>query len=580
MHSFYIKDLPKVCTMKQKRNAVMLALLGILIFAIALKYPQYSHQYLPDSPDFHVMTNLVNTYGRPIWSMHLLSYWGAYPFSEPLGIVFMLSATSQLGQIHVEPSMIVVNAGALFVGILSSFCLGRKIFKSNLAGLITGLFFVYTSARHIFIATPRPIAAAFFPLIILFLLFAYERKSQRFRFLSFFSLTLIIAFGIHRLTLFLLPVIIVFAIIVPLYDYLKRKVFNPFMAKRRHHWKINRGTVLKMIFIPGLLLGVLLIILVYYTHMFHTADFLTDTALFTGDSLRIQTINFLYYLGKQMGPISVFAVVGLFLLLKKSTTSYEAFLYFGMVSLIPFSMRHAYVWNVWQLFITLLAGYGTYRIIEFFMIKERFKLLKIPLFAILILSPVIATSVITLEEPFVTRHPWTVVGMTDEEWETGIYFSSYLEPDESGFSTTRGHGLAAISNRNHLNLGMHGIEMIWANRSIVNELDIVFVGDDVLNESLDQILLSKGVLFYVNNDPLFPERGKYYRDLHWIWLQRKYDGDEYETIVHYYRLRLFSFYKLIPDERYRGYRRIFRDNVYTDAYKVYENSFYESYNVP
>ncbi len=566
--------------MKLKNKYVTLALFGILVFSLAIKYPTNSHQFLPDSPDFHVMTNLVNTWGRPIWSLHPLSNWGAYPFSEPLGIVFIMSSISQLTHLHVEQTMILMNAASVFVGILSFFCISNKIFKNASAGLLSALFFSFFGYKTLFIATPRPIAGAFIPFIFLLLYFTHAKKAKRGMFIGLFLLTLVITFGIHRLTFFIIPLIVIFLIIVPIYPYFKKKFFSPMFASMRSSYRYKFTATLKIISVLLLLFTVLLITLKFLEHLFERPDFLYETALFQGESMRIMIINFIYYMGRKMGPSSVFAVFGLVFLLKKSNNRYETFLFLGMIGIIPFSIRHAYIWDVWPIFIFPLAGYGFYRIAKFFMVKERLKSLKVVVLAFLLLSPVIITTMITIEDPFRERESWVITEMTHEEWEAGIYFGKYLNKNQSAYSRSRNHAFAAISNRNHLRMGMHNIELIWANQSIIDELDIEYRGDRVLRDGLDSILLSKGVFYIVTEDPLFPERERYYGRLHFIWLQRRYGGDEYDIIVDYYRLRLINDYKLPPENWGAAYERTFMENVRNDSYKVYENAHYESYNVP
>ncbi len=564
--------------MKLKNKAVLVALLGILLYSIVLKYPTYSHQYLPDSPVFHTQVNMLSNFGKPIWNMHILSFWGLYPLSEPQGIIFILSSTHLLSSIHVEPSMIIMNVAALSVGILSSFCIGHKIFKNSLVGLLCGLFFIYAGGKNIFIATPRPIAAAFLPFIFLLLFFAYEKTEKKLKFLAILCTVLIFTFSIHRLTIFFLPVMFSFLIIAIFFSMFKTKISNVSFKLRRYPSKIDGASMIKLVIVPLSFLLVLIITLTSYQHFFSKADFLTQTALFSGDSLEIQIINFLYYMGKQMGPSSVFALLGFIFLIKKSNTKYEAGLYLGIIALIPLSMRHAYIHQVWLTPFALFAGYGLYRIGKFMLKRKHFKYVKITLLAIILISPVIITTAITIEEPFINRQPWFVNYMTDEEWETGIYLKSYLEEDEAGWSLRgRNEGLAAISNRNHM--GMVGRDLFWANRSIGNELDIVYVGD-LENASIADIIDEKGVFYQITNDPLFPERDNYYRDLHWIWLQNRYMSEDYFKIVDFYRLRIITLYKPFPDDLGRQYEIEFRNNLRIDAYKVYETSIYESYNVP
>lgn len=569
------------CKMKLKNKAVVFALIGVFFYCLVMKYPTYNHQYLPDSPDFHVFTNLLNTYGTPIWGLHILSYWGAYPFSEPMGIIFILSSISQLTSLHVESSMMIMNAGALLVGISSSFCLGKKIFKSPLAGLLIAFFFIHPGWQTIFIATPRAIAAMMFPLMFLIMLYAYERKDSRVRYLLLLILVIVVTFGIHRLTVFIILPILTFLIVVPFYPLLKRKIISPLIDPNKHRWSVNYWGIFKTLFVSGITFSVVLISFFFLNHLFEGTDFLFKTALFTGEDYHIQLINFFYFMARQTGPMVLFSLIGFILLIKKSNTSYEAFAYLGIIGLIPFSFRNAYIWNIWPFFMSLFAGYGVYTIGKTIFRKDRFKMIKIVALSLLLIMPFVLTTTITIEEPFRQHQPWVYTYMTDEEWEAGIYFGNYLEPDEAGFSPRgRNHGLAAISNRNHLRLGMHGIEMIWANRSFVDDLSIVYVGDTVLNESLDALILRKGVLFVIEEDPLFPERNRFYRDLHWIWLQQRYGREEYERIVDYYRLRIITLYKLYPSDMGREYERNFRQNIRNDAYKVYENSFYQSYNTP
>ena len=145
------------------KKSTYLFLVLIFLINILLRYPITKHETGVDSFSVHTLANTINYYGNAKWFIHPMSFIGLYPLSQESGAPFFLSAFSQLTNIHMEYTILVVSLFLSFLAILGTFMLGKILTSNRLYSLFLAsmystsrLFLDFTdwtfSTRGIFIA--------------------------------------------------------------------------------------------------------------------------------------------------------------------------------------------------------------------------------------------------------------------------------------------------------------------------------------------------------------------------------------------------------------------------------------------
>ncbi|MFC1625076.1 6-pyruvoyl-tetrahydropterin synthase-related protein [Patescibacteria group bacterium] len=190
---------------------ILLVLLSIPTFFRMLRVGIYSMQ------DFHYF-RLVE-YGKCIKDLQLPCRWSAdsgLGYGEPLflfygqisyflGQMFRLFGLSNIFTLKLLFILSIVGSG------LSMFYLSKKIWKSNFAGLISSIVYMYAPYRAVDVwvrgALPEALSFAIFPLVIYELELWFENKKEEY--IIFFSLLIAILICTHNLSFIMFLVFLV-----------------------------------------------------------------------------------------------------------------------------------------------------------------------------------------------------------------------------------------------------------------------------------------------------------------------------------------------------------------------------------
>lgn len=569
--------------MDKKKIAYLVALLALVIFSIAYRFPNTPHQNLPDSTNYHYMTTMVNIHGGIPWIVDpILGNFGFVPISSsPTGFVYILSTITQLTGLEFEPSILVLNYITAMLLTLAGFLIGRKILKNNIMGLLTAYFFTTTLVilrSTTFAAAPRGLISVFLPLVLLTLMCTIEydiKKVTRKKMAILFFLILLGAMFIHKIIYLFVPVIIAYLFYITVYPKLNRLI-NPFFTKisisaRPSVLKIGRMSLFSTLF------GGFIILAIQYGGSFFTRPvFLTQSSLFEGESLFIMTLNFFVRLARNIRLGIIFSAIGFLLLSIKRKNNGEFFTYIGLISIIPFSIRLAYIYNIWGLFMAIFAGYGAYIIGRKILCNGR-KIFYVSIVAILLLSVIIIPPFVTVGEPYYDD-PVRKTHVETEEIESAIYLKYTLNSGES-FVTSPGfhsHIFTGITEKVSLNLGGHQFYLI-DNSTIEENIEFQPIFQEGFD--LERYYHNKGLLYRIRYDPLFPELG-YWRPRHSRLFQREFgSGDRYQSIVDTYNINMVVINRNLIEPRGGPHSMSMYESLMEEEYLLYKNTYFDFYPV-
>lgn len=263
------------------------------------------------------MSYSIETNGWAKWTLHPLSYFGMYPFSYPSAVPFMLSEISLITGISGEYAILL--ASFLF-GLLCS--LFMFIFLHQASGDwrigIAGAFFYSLSPSIVNLswwsASTRNLFLVLLPLMLWAILKTYnERKkiTHLLKNLMILVLIFIIFMSSHRLSIFIVPIIIAFitAHLLVKIDILR---LSRSLSKHKHLFRYSMGFAI--ISVMGC------IVVVQYTDFF---DFYTNIRweMIRNYGMQDSLMEYLYNHGKaysqSIGIGIIFLPIGLFLVISK-----------------------------------------------------------------------------------------------------------------------------------------------------------------------------------------------------------------------------------------------------------------------
>jgi len=567
--------------MDKNKLVYHLAIVSLIIFSIAYVYPTTPHQRLPDSPVYHYTANIITTHGRAPWVTHpLISHLGLTELStHPFGISHVLSAYNQLGGLDVEMGILILNFFTAMLFVMSSFLLGRKILKNNMMGVLTAFFF--TSSYIIlndntWTATPRGLISGFLPFILLLSVSAYEfdiRGITRHKMLILLGLVLFAGLLIHKIIYLFIPILIVYPLFQSIYPKVKRAL-NSMFKRKSMEWSSSYIHMSKLTFFSLLFVGSVVLAIQFGTIFFSKPIFLTESSLFTGESLIIMVLNFGVRLARNIRLSIVFSILGFIFLSVKKKSNAELFLFVGLLAIIPFSIRLNYIYNIWAIFMALFAAYGFY-VLGYKIVngKRGFNLLKVAVVAILLTSIIFIPPFVTIREPYLREHV-REIHVEEKEVETSIYLRSILEKNESFFVAPDFYGRSFAAFTQRITLDQDGKEItLIENRTLFENLEYDYIFEDGFD--IGDFYQSKGRMYRIKEDPLFPGEG-YWRGRHWSVFQRQFGNERYHTIVDVYNLRLIVFNEEMT-EHYRGNPDRYIPVLFEEEYRIYTNDDFDAF---
>jgi len=565
--------------MDRKKLACIIAILALVVFSIAYRFPNTPHQNLPDSTDYNYMTTMLTLHGRILWVENpIYGNFGFEPIStHPTGMVYILSTTTQLTGMSFEPSVLMVNYITATLICLSGFLVGRKILKNNLAGLLTTYFLTTTVVllrSTTFTAGPRGLISAFLPLVLLTLISTIDYDIKRIVKKKMFIVFFLILLGsllIHKIIFLFMPVLLAYIFYVMVYPSIKKKIAKP-LTKHTVSGKPSRIKITKIMLFSAVLFFSIMSAIRYGSMFFSRPVFLTRSSLFEGESIFIMTLNFFVRLARNIRLGIVFSGLGFIFLSMKRKNNGEFFIYVGVLAIIPFSIRLAYIYNVWALFMAVFAGYGGY-IVGKKIIKNDKKMIKSLFVAFILLSIVIIPTFVAVREPYYddsVRENY----VEEEEMESAIYLRYNIGEDHS-FSTSpsfHGHIFTAISERPSLSL--NGRQFYLIEDSTIRE-NIEFRPIFRDGFDLERYYNNKGRLYRIPHDPLFPDLG-YWRPRHRRLLERQFgQGDRYNTIVDAYNIRIIVINRNLIEPMGGPHVIDMQEELLENEYVIYSNSYFD-----
>jgi len=565
----------------RKQISILIALLGIVFLAFSLMYPTTPGQRLWDSTNYHYMTRLVSRDGTAHWNLGILSLYEFYPISAGnMGQVYFLSGLSQLTGLKIQPSIYLMNLGWMVLLCLSSFLLGRRIFKDNISGLLTAFFLMSTRivlSNIAWTATSRGFASAILPFIFLLMISSYGYNHQKFfrgKIFALFILILLISPTIHRLYYLFVPVIISYFIYVKFYPFIKSKTSSFLVKVRLSHERITNLSGL--VLYPTIIGVAVLLSLIFGTMFFGAVDFLTESAILQGEHILIQMTNYFYAISRSMGVAAVFSYLGILYLSKDRKNFFEFFLFVGVVAFIPLSIRGAYSQPGWVLFLSLFAAFG-FKELSTYITSGTFRAnIKTVFVVILLISPIFLPPLVVITEPYKPERT-RPTHVTDIEMETGHYLKHNLEDHQTFFADPifNSHILTGLSGRE--GLGLQGVEFATANDSLRENMKVEPLINldefDSIVEFLEEVHRRKAVFYRLSYDPLFPE-SSYYRRRHFLYLRRRFLLDDYNQIIEAYNIET-----IIIDDPFVG-EHSYINTLEDREYVTYSNSRYTFYPAP
>jgi len=336
--------------MKLPRRVVYSVLAALVFLSLLLRYPRTAHEVGVDSFFIHnLATNIVND-GYAEWILNPLSWFGWYPLSYPSGGPFLIASFSSMSSLAIEPAILLLSLTFGTLGILTSFVMAREFRDDDLFSL--GVAFIYAFAPRylaftLWTASMRSLFMVLLPVFIWVVIRTYrEPKVTDFALVTLFFLILA---ATHRLAALLAVVMIAFVVAILLLIALRiLRLRFPKIVLASPYRRVSPYLAL------GCFAGVAGI-------MFLGTDVLAEYStgeLLSGTSLHIQMFNFGVSLTRSVGLSLLFALVGVFVLVRSRNKSLrEPFLLISFLGLTPTLFLRQYTGFYILPFIALLAGF-------------------------------------------------------------------------------------------------------------------------------------------------------------------------------------------------------------------------------
>lgn len=294
------------------KNFTLYALTTIVLINLVFRYPRMNYPSGIDGIFITALSNTINSIGEIGWFISPFSLLGFYPFSYAAGFPVVLAAISQLLELTMFQSILVIAFTLSILGTLSSFMMAKAMNKGNFFAIFFSFLF---STAPLFIrftswqASTRTILIAFIPLIIC-LVFMIRRNSRvRLRLSILFLVIMLLALSFHRAANLLALVFLSFLISI----FLNRKKGSLSLPK----FRVN------FVGIFWFALIIIFVILQAYkvgTYEAYNLGLKYETGrFFEGEEGHIIIINMLIDYGSRTGLFSPFVLAGLFAILHQST---------------------------------------------------------------------------------------------------------------------------------------------------------------------------------------------------------------------------------------------------------------------
>ena len=127
--------------MRLPKRVCFAFLLFLICLNLIVRYPRTPHELDYDGFIFHGMIRFLVSDGYARWIIHPLSYFGLYPLSHPGGGLFLVGSLTQVSEVPIEGSILLLDSVVVIVGLLGAFALSMELRKNELLALLVSAAF-------------------------------------------------------------------------------------------------------------------------------------------------------------------------------------------------------------------------------------------------------------------------------------------------------------------------------------------------------------------------------------------------------------------------------------------------------
>ncbi|MBA3044784.1 MAG: hypothetical protein FP824_01070 [Euryarchaeota archaeon] len=377
---------------KMSSRVVLLCLLTLIILSIALRYPTTPHQLGADGYFNNAMAKFIIDDGYAKWILTPFSYLGLGPFAYPAAMHFFVATIAQLGNIPIEEAVLYLNLMLGVCGVLFSFLMVRELTNNRMIALLASFFFS-TSPEFLRLTnwngSSRSMVMVFF-LLLIFLLFRtqYAKRSESHShyietIITFLTLILLLIIGtMHRMWIFSIFILIGYAMARPLTSI--KKVVNV----RTGIWNQKNHRLISFTFfalwglaIAGLIMAQLSNF-AFYGGMNLWSKYQTGL-FFSGSSIPALFMNLAIDYWSGWGLISVFLIVGAYLMFRARNKKFSTiFLLGSILSIAPIATLGLYSKLILIVFVTPLVAIG----LIWFISQKKLRRIALPLLLVILIA--------------------------------------------------------------------------------------------------------------------------------------------------------------------------------------------------
>jgi len=411
----------------QKIKTILFILL--ILLNMVIRIPSIPHEKGSDSFFIHGLANSITSFGAASWWTNWLSIFGLYPYSYPSGVPLILSGFSQLTDIDMENTILIISIIFGLISVFTSYLLGGLISNNFVFRFIFS--FIFSSCQGILVFTTwemssRGVFIVLFPLYVYLLIKSLKSKNIKTFFLIL--LFLVLLFSIHKfafIALFLFVLSILF--ILP---------FN----------KIRLTDNIQTI-------GYISLMLLLFTFSFFGRSLITFGSKYQW-LFSIAIIQTRY-----VGPLVLFLLGGIiYLLFKAPKQIEEKFMLLSSILLIPVFFSALYGHFIYLLFVIFFISLGIKNIIY---IKSNSVLKYV---AILLVISILFSSFYNHWRTNENVDDWYV---SNDIFMAGIWANNYIESDKVGISTNIiGRRFGAISNQHPIMVSETPLALMYGFRNM------------------------------------------------------------------------------------------------------------------
>ena len=342
------------------------SILFLLFYTLSLRFPGGSVEFSrgSDSHAHHMQTLFIIEKGYIPWIVNFRSYFGMYPYTEPVLARVLTASISEVTGISVELGIIPFCLSLSIIGLGSIFMFSHEYFKSFLPAFIACLLFtsdLYFFKHTLWRLTERGVFMALIPLIY-WILFKFADSSilaKRFSYRNIILaiLSLFLIFTAHRMNAFLIPALISPYFLAFTLSYLNNRY--KFISKEKRYYM----NLLILIYLP------VTVILILYTDIMAQIGYPRAVNLNESDFDNI-LLNYVKSYAIE-GFLFLFAPFGALVLIFKKRTIKDNMLLTMLLFQIPFSFDKMYFLPVFVPIVALLASQAFY--INFSFLRQSYK---------------------------------------------------------------------------------------------------------------------------------------------------------------------------------------------------------------